>query len=401
MHEIAHAAADAAHVPDYEEVLARGKRRSRVRNGLVTGVAAAAVAAIIGGVQLVGPGESGAPQPAPPGPRPTPTEVDEDRSGSSALDLFVDDPEAFIGDAAVLGNGATAVLWRTPEREQSGLALSADGYGTRHLARLPIPGEVFAAGDRFLVRDEASSILRVADPGGGWTRVEVAGAEAPVADGEFPVAMSDGLLAVDPATATAHPVPNPAGLYDVEFYGGRLSAISTHVTGTGVDESTYHWSDDGGASWQSATFEMAWDSLQHLVPTPAGAPHVIAISTGRKPIKPLGSVLTLPADGGEFTETPYDGETATVSGAWVVDGEIRFLGDLWGASAPRESGVYRWDDGSLELVPASAPEVTGADDSTLVDAVDTPGGPSLLFAVDDRLFASTDGGGTWEELAAR
>ena len=84
-----------------------------------------------------------------------------------------------------------------------------------------------------------------------------------------------------------------------------------------------------------------------------------------------------------------------------MDGEIRFLGDLWGDTAPRESGVYRWDDGSLELVPSSAPEVTDADDSTLVDVVDTRGGPTLLIAVDDRLFASTDGGARWRSIAAR
>ncbi|MDZ5621642.1 hypothetical protein SFC88_12430 [Nocardioides sp. HM23] len=398
MHDIAHAAADAAAVPSFDDVLARGRQQRNRRHALTVGTAGLAVAAIVGGVQLLGPGESTAPQPAPSSPT---TVIEDDPSTGSALDRFVDAPSAFIGDAAVTEDGATAVFWRTADREQSGLAVSADGYGTRHLARLPIPGEVSAAGDRFLVRDEAMSELWVAGAGGKWTRVEVAGAEAPVADGEFPVAMSDGLFAVDPATATAHPVPNPAGLYDVEFYGGRLSAISTHVSGGEVDETTYHWSDDGGASWYSATFEMAWDSLNHVVPTKAGASHVIAVSTGRKPIKPLGSVLTLPADGGAFTETAYDGELATVSAAWTVDGEIRFLGDLWGDERPRESGVYRWAEGRLELVPSSAPEATDADDSTLVDVVDTDGGPTLLVAVDDRLFSSTDGGATWQAIAAR
>ena len=60
-----------------------------------------------------------------------------------------------------------------------------------------------------------------------------------------------------------------------------------------------------------------------------------------------------------------------------------------------------WIDGRLELIPSSAPEVTDADDSTLVDVVDTDDGPTVLIAVDDRLFESTDGGATWKAIAAR
>lgn len=399
MHDIAHAAADAARVPDFADVLARGRRRSKVRNGVVAGVVAAAVAAIIGGAEFLGPDESSAPQPAP--PRPPTTVIDDEPSDRDALDRFIDDPNAFIGDAAVTEDGATAVFWLGADREQSGLAVSADGYDTRHLARLPIPGEVFTAGDRFLVRDETMSKVWVARPDREWTRVEVAGPHAPVADGEFPIAMSDELVAVDPATATAHPVSSPSGLFDIDFYGGRLSAMSTDVTGGEVIDVTYHWSDDGGANWESATFEMAWDSLEQIVPTEAGADHVVAISTSEESIKPLGSVLILPADGGAFTETPYQGELATVSGAWAVDGEIRFLGDLWGDDSPRESGVYRWIEGRLERLASSAPEVTDAEDSTLVNVVETDDGPTVLIAVDDRLFESTDGGTTWEAIAAR
>lgn len=399
MHDIAHAAADAARVPDFADVLARGRRRSTVRNGVVAGVAAAAVATIIGGAQLLGPDESSAPQPAPPSP-PT-TVIDDEPSDVDALDRFIDAPNAFIGDAAVTEDGATAVFWQAADREQSGLAVSADGYDTRHLARLPIPGEVFTAGDRFLVRDETLSKVWVARPGGEWARVEIAGPEAPVADGEFPVGMSDGLVAVDPDTATAHPVDAPEMAYDVESYGGRLSVISKHVTGGEVIDVTYHWSDDGGANWESATFEMAWDSLEHIVPIEAGADHVVAISTSEKSTKQFGSVLTLPADGGAFTETPYEGEQATVSGAWAVAGEIRFLGDLSGDDSPRGSGVYRWIEGRLERLASSAPEVTDAEGSTLVDVVKTDDGPTVLIAVDDRLFESTDGGATWKALAAR
>ena len=195
MHDIAHAAADAARVPDFADVLARGQRRSKVRNGVVAGVAAVAVAAIVGGTQLLGSDESSAPEPA---PSPPTTVIDDEPSTKNALELFIDDPNALVGDAAVTENGATAVLWRWSTATQWGLAVSADGYATRHLARLQIPGEVFTAGDRFLVRDEAMSKVWVAGPDGEWTEVEVAGPEAPVADGEVPVSMSDGLVVVNP-----------------------------------------------------------------------------------------------------------------------------------------------------------------------------------------------------------
>ena len=295
----------------------------------------------------------------------------------------------------------TAVFWQVADREPSGLAVSADGYATRSLTRLPIPGEVFTAGDRFLVRDEAMSKVWIAGPDGEWTKVEVAGPEAPVADGEVPVSMSDGLVAVDPGTARAHPVDAPEGLFRIDYYGGRLTATSTvNDSDTGQQDVTYHWSDDGGATWKTANFTIAFLWSAQVVPTAAGSDHVIAIARDGA-IAPLAAVLTMPADGGGFTETPYDGELATFSGAWTVDGEIRFLGDLWGNDSPRESGVYRWVGGRLELMPSSAPEVTDADDSTLVDVVATDGGPTLLIAVDDRLFASTDGGATWQAIAAR
>lgn len=403
MHDITQRAAEAAHVPSFDDVLARGQRRRRIRNGAVAGIAATAVVAIIGGVQLVDPGGGNIPQPAPSVPTPTPTPTDEEpteATDASELDQLVDDPGALVVDAAVTGNAATAVLWQVTGRDQSGLAISGDGYATRHLQELPIPGEVVSAGDAFLVRDQTMSKAWVAGPDGSWTRVVVAGPEAPVTEGEVPLAMSSGLIAVDAATARAHPVNAPDMAWEIDFYGGRLTAVTTVIDGSGTEEVTYQWSDDGGASWQSAGFDRKAMSTEVVVPTAAGTPHVIALNRSGG-VAPLDSVLTMPAEGGGFTETSYGGERATISGAWAVDGEIHFLGDLWGESAPRESGVYRWDDGSLDLVPSSAPEATDADRSVLVDVADTRGGPTVLIAVEDRLFRSTDGGATWEEIAGR
>lgn len=73
MHDIAHAAADAARVPSFDDVLARGQQRRNRRHGLAAGAAALAVASVIGVTQLFGGGDARAPQPT---PSPSPTFTD-------------------------------------------------------------------------------------------------------------------------------------------------------------------------------------------------------------------------------------------------------------------------------------------------------------------------------------
>lgn len=397
MHDIAHAAADAARVPSFDDVLDRGHQIHRRRRALGVAGGALAVAGMLGIGQLIGfDGDGKDIQPAPPSPRPSQSQA-VDGSGPAA---YVDDEAALIHGAAVT-DGGIGVLWTHPGGQSgpSGLAVSDDGFASRDVSRLPIPGEIEAAGDWFILRDQAATRLWVVDRAGERRPVAVSGPIAPVAAGEVPFGFGSQVVAIDPEAATAHPVPAPDLAYDVLAYGGRLSFDSSNVTGGPTTEVTYHWSDDGGASWASATFETAWDDVIQVVPTEAGADHVLAISTGRS-IRPLGSVLTLPAAGGSFTETAYDGDLATFSGAFVVDGEIRFLGDLWGDSGPRESGLYRWTDGSLERV-ASGAEVTGREDATLVDVAPAPGGPVVLLADGAELFRSDDGGVSWTDLAAR
>jgi|GEM_PF-4139728 len=80
MHDIAHAAADAARVPDFDDVLAKGRRHRARRQGFAVGAAAIAVATIVGVTQVVGGGAGDrAPEPAP-----GPTEVP---SGSAATNI--------------------------------------------------------------------------------------------------------------------------------------------------------------------------------------------------------------------------------------------------------------------------------------------------------------------------
>lgn len=94
MHDIAHAAADAARVPDFDDVLVRGRRHRNRRQGLVAGAAAVAVAAILGVTQVVGGGDDGAPQPAP-----RPTEVP---TGSDPTNIpYWVDGSLHVGDVVI------------------------------------------------------------------------------------------------------------------------------------------------------------------------------------------------------------------------------------------------------------------------------------------------------------
>lgn len=400
MHDIAQAAADAAQVPDFADVLARGERRRHQRHALVAGAAGLTVAAVVGATQLLGGSNGRDLQPAPTPPVTT-TEI-SDGVAADGPERTIDDPDARIGDAAVTADGATAVFWRLVDREPWALAVTDDGFVTRSEWRLAIPGEVIAAGDRFIVRDQALSKVWVVEPDGERRRVEVTGPVRPVGEGEVPVATSaDGLVAVDPGTATAHPVDMPETAFDVEAYGGRLTAISTVIDGSGQREATYHWSDDGGASWQTAPFAPGVLGLPAVVPAPAGAEHVLTLTGDGG--GSLISVLTMPAGGGGFAATEYDGELTSVVGTFVVDGEVRMFADLMGdgSGPPRESGLYRWTDGRLDRITTEAPEVTDGQDRALVDVDATPDGPRLLLASGAALFASVDGGLTWDELPAR
>lgn len=398
MHDIAHAAADAARVPDYDQVLRKGRRRRNVRAGLAAGAAALSVAAVVGVGQLLGSTGSSEPEPAPS----PPTTVIEDGPAVDSPEWIVDHRDARIADAALTEGGATAVFWRVVDHERWAMAISDDGFSSRSLDQLAIPGVVVAAGDRFVVCDQARTKVFVVDAQATRTRVEVAGPEAPVSNGEVPTWTSRGLVAVDPATARAHPVDAPGGAYVVNAYGGRLTAITSTVDGSGERVATYHWSDDGGASWQATSFDAGELGNPQVVPTAAGTDHVVLMLGDGATIGPLTAVLTMDLDAGVFTQIDYQGELASQTGAFVVDGELRLLADLRGdGSGPRESGLYRWVDGQLQRIESTAPAVTDVEDRALVDVLATAGGPALLVAVDNRLFASDDGGATWGAVAAR
>lgn len=404
MHDIAQAAADAAHVPEFGEVLARGERRRAIRHGVAAGVAALAVATVVGAVQLVGTGDGPGPEPAPSPTVPTPTVSDPVTTAVDGPSEIIDHPAAQIADAAVAEDGsATAVLWRVVNRDPYGLAVSDDGFATRSTWRLPIPGDVVVTGDRFLLRDQTMSRLWVVDGGGDRRAVEVSGPEAPVGDGEVPVATSSGLVAVDPAAGTAHPVAAPEQAFEIGTYGGRLTAITTVIDGRGQREATYHWSDDGGASWRAVSFDAGELGGPEVVPSAAGTDHTLVVRGDGATIGPLLAVMTMAVGADAFVVTEYDGEQASLAGAWVVDGELRLLADLWGdgTGPPRESGLYQWEDGGLERIPTTTPEATDVQSSELVSAVAGPDGPELLVAVEASLWQSSDGGDTWRVVPVR
>lgn len=407
MHDIARAAADAARIPDFADLQRRGERRRNVRTGLAAGAAALAVAGILGATQLLG-GDGGEDISPAPSPAPSETTHETESTGPTGAAAIIDHPDAQVVDAAVTPGDVDnrAVVWRVVDKVKHGLAITDDGFITRTDVLLPHAADVVAGVDgRFLVRDRVIlDRLWVTDVGGELVRVQVSGAEAPVGPGEVVVWIETGLVAVDTGTGAAHPVPmSPGGDWEVREHAGRLTATSTHISSNGDRTSTYHWSDDGGATWQRQTFEPGELGNAEVVPTPAGSEHVVLLLGDGATIGPLTAVLTMPAEGGGFTTTEYDGEQTSQSGAFVVDGELRLLADRWGdgTGPPTESGLYRWDAGTLVRIAVDDPDPTAIPERTLVATDTSEAAPVRWVAAGDELFESANGGLAWDELRAR
>jgi hypothetical protein len=402
MRDIAQAAAEAARVPDFDEILARGRQHRARRHGLAVGATALAVVTIIGVTQLVGGDGGEPPQPAPSPPSTTIT--DEPRTSADPA-AIIDHPDAQIAGAALTSgeDDNWASLWRVVNNRKYWLAITGDAFATRTGVLLPDAADVFAAeGGGFVVRDYLFRKLWITDVDGELRRVTVSGGEAPVSDGEIAVWSARGLLAIDSVTATAHPVDAPEGAFVVREYGGRLTALTGEYAESG-GTAAYHWSDDGGATWSQVSFLTGQLGSPEVVLTPAGSDHWVLLLGDGATIGPIMSVLTMATTDDSFTEVAYDGEQASQAGAFVRNGELRMFVDLWGdgSGPPHESGLFRWAGGGLERIATEDPEVTDTQARTLVSADVIEGAEILWVAVDDKLFESADGGITWREMRAR
>ncbi|QSR27611.1 hypothetical protein CFH99_18465 [Nocardioides aromaticivorans] len=399
---VARQAAEAATVPDFAVLARRGRARRTRRQAAAVGAAALAVAGVMGVVQVVGGGDtSGPPDPVGPGPTTTTAGTSE-----AALAAFVDGQDGPPLALAVApgDTDAMATLWQDGEVRDV-LAVTDDGFATRRLIELPSGSRVTAGPEgRFVVRrgwDDSSIALVSTD--GREEAVRISGAEGPLAAGEVPVDTLDPdtaehrLVAVG-SDGTGHPVTAPDGLQQVTWFGLRLAGFASAADG--VD---YHWSDDGGTTWQR--HHLSGPFLPGLVLTAAGQDHAVIEGGDGATLFPLDVVDRAPsATPADWTRTTIDvpDSHVTTTAAWLQDGEVRVLATRWDDIGQGfDAGVWRVVGDTLEPVASDQPGVTGNSDAAplLVEYLD---GPVLWVpGADGEVWRSADGGGHWERFATR
>lgn len=409
---VARRAEEAAVVPEFAAVVRRGRARRTRRQAGVLGAAALAVAGIVASVQLLGPGgsePSPAPSPAVPTVPTDPTDPTDPAVPTHAqLSALVDAPESgLVGLATTPGAPEQrATVWQVDDGERWVLALTGDDYAHRRLVEVPVGSGVATAGDgRFVVRESwEGRRLSVLDVDGGATPVVVDGEPAPLGGDEVPVVLDDSgtstLVAVAP-DARAHPVPTPDGALEVVVHAHRITVLSSVATGGFV----YHWSDDGGASWQQTGLGDGF--LPMVARSAIGQSHAVLEGGDGATLFPLLAVQTASAaDPATWTRTTIDrGERwPTVTGSWIDrDGKLRVLASFWEkrGNRPVDAGVWLVEGSGLVQVPTDHPDPAALADTGLlhIEYVDGP----VLWArgTDDSAWRSADDGATWERFATR
>lgn len=405
---VARSAADAAEVPDFSSIVKHGRRHRAVRHGAIGGGAVMTVLLIVGLVQLGTPGQPVTPDPAPPSPSQTPTRSEDQ---GRTPDGSRSDPAAVIDRGIVQHVAATpgeeqsrAVVYS--QRDRGAVTVTADDFATRRDLAVPRGTAVVASNDgKFLIVEGwAGRRIRIVDDSDLDEEVAVAGEPSPVAAGEIPVAVDRPggirLVAVDIDAATAHPVSLPVAVephHLVRVAGHRLMALTDAEEGA-----TYHWSDDGGATWQAAVVRGGPNSLYEPVPTPVGGPHVLVEGGDGATLFPLGAVHRMPGGGATFDRVEFDdgGVFTSVASPYLWRDELRMFVTR-GARQPIEAGIFRFASGEIDGIDTDRPDLV---DRPVVDLVGTGSGldPDLWLAgPHDALYRSVDGGETWEEVPGR
>jgi hypothetical protein len=293
-----------------------------------------------------------------------------------------------------------ATVWRRGE-SHTVLAVTADGFASRTLLEVPL-GSIVEPGSAtaFVLREGwDGERLRVVDSDGSSVPVTVSHAERPVRGDEVPVVVGDPqsrIVAVS-ADGNAHRVPTQEGLVQMHALAGRLIGTS-HGDGT-----TYHWSEDGGAGWQSA--ELDGEFLPMPVWSPVGQAHAVIEGGDGATLFPLTGLQFASASApDDWTRTPFhDQGNLTVGAAWLEDGEVRVLGTLWGPEpfSAEDAGVWRLVDGRVEKVASSGLSAADLTDVHPV-AIQHVDGPVIWIpGKDGTLWRTDDGGATWERFSAR
>ncbi|WP_107705633.1 beta propeller repeat protein [Nocardioides allogilvus] len=371
---------------------------------------------------LAGCTQAADPTPPPPAPTPTPT-----ATGSVVLDRpspeeIVDDPASVLREVQVApGDPDTRVaLWSTCFADGCGprrlaIAVTADGFRTRTLAdatwhhafvRLSAGGEV-------VVLDYQRGLsLDVVRADGSVLPVDMVKDVAPVARGEVVAGMvfrpaRNRFWATDPATATAHLVPVPDGTHQlIQTDTGQLRAITS--------DSSYAWSDDGGATWN-----RHFDALDpHLLPgfvTSTDDRHVVVGGGDGATLFPFSQLRRLEDDGDWSVVEPVDDPMAYLGPTAVLpDGRFVASVQSWSDNGlageqPRGTppGIYvsEGDDWSTyERIESGAPFRTAAPFEPMVTDIDVTADAALITAIgpdQTTAWTSDDLGATWREMRAR
>lgn len=407
--DVARLAADAAQVPDFDSLARRGRGRRTRRQAGALAVAALAVAGIVGVVQVFGNGDGD----VRPGPAETPSQTPSqtpteatDGPGQAELAAVVDsDATRMLAMAVTPGDPERmAVLWQW-EDQRWVLAWTVDGFATRSLRAVPSGSSLTPAADGAFVLREGweGAVLRLIDGDGLSDPVAVSEKVEPVGAGEVPVVLAPEaggtqVIAVA-ADGTGHPIPVRAGLDSIQAFGNRLAGFAY---GDGV---TYHWSDDGGATWQDAD-PGPGEYPPLVVQSAIGQDHAIIEGGDGATLFPFVAIRTASAAAPEQwtrTEAEKGGDHVTIGGAWNEDGEIRVLASRWNDKDRLvDAGVWRVVGGSLEKVASNPPEITDHPDVApfAFEYVDGP----VVWVLGNKtgeVWRTTDGGATWERFAAR
>lgn len=371
----------AVDAPPYDDIERRGNRRRAVRQGVTAATAGLAVVLVIVFAQSVVRGGGDA---APPPIAPSPTST-----GDSALDpINVQGRPVDVAGGAE--EGALAVMFAAGHSWE---LTTATGDGSESVEMPPGSSVDALRGVGYLVKrgwDGMKQVDIVDDAGLDAMRmVSIEREPSPLVDGEVPFTLGGSrgfeleLFALDPATAEAHLVPMDVG-------GGEIQGAATHdgrlaVLTTGDGTSTYHWSDDGGESWDEEPLDDA--GFSSIVPTGAGEDHVVVEGRGDADFFPFLGVHTMSSSGGGFARSGYDDlPFAEYFGGYAVDGEVVVTAAVGRGLRSAESGTFTFADGELRQVvdfPAS-------------DIVSVEPDGTIWMADSVSLLRSTDDGRTWE-----
>lgn len=333
----------------------------------------------------------------PPAPPSATSAVEIDAPGASLLELVVT-PGAVERRVSIWQSRSDDSAWM--------LALSDDGFATRRLLEVPAGTQVAALGaGRYALREgwDATGFRVVGTSPDADRTVRVAGPPAPLGAGEALLVRGEpGRLRLVGVAADGrgHPVPAPRGLHEVRGpagpgAGGRIEGLAF------AGRTAYHWSDDGGATWQQAGLGDGPAFLALSVPTARGQDHVVLEGSDGATLFPFVALWRAPAGSTAWTRTPIARVRGrghvTTTGGWVgADGAVRVL-----ASVGRQSGLWRVTEGRLDRVRGDRPQIVDQPEAEPL-LVQTGPRPAVWVAgAPGEAWRSEDDGAHWTRFATR